>query len=141
MSRLALLLATVVLLAVPVAAAKNFDPGDLRLCGATRCAPVETRATLEKLGELYYGPRAAARTAAPRLGAPYLELRFRNGYVTGIVAGARLDRFLSYGVHLEKFKAGRWYAVPASAALELRRLAGTKIAPLVLGRAALARFR
>ena len=40
-----------------------------------------------------------------------------------------------------KFRAGLWYGVPASAAHELRRLAGTRIAPLVLDRAALARSR
>jgi hypothetical protein len=138
MRRTALALAAAFVLAVP-AAAKDFDPGDLRLCGARRCVPIADAAVLKQLAEFYYGPRPAARTPAPRLGAPYLELRFRNGYVTGIVAGAKLDRFLSYGVHLEKFRAGQWYAVPAASAHELRRLAGKRIVPLVLDRAALAK--
>ena len=54
-------------------------------------------------------------------------MKFSNGYVTGIVAAAQLDRFLSYGVNLDQFQRGRWYRVPSAAALELRRLtAGLK---------------
>ena len=48
---------------------------------------------------------------ARTLGAPSFELRFDNDYVTGIVATARLDRFLSYGVNTGRFEAGRWYRV------------------------------
>ena len=67
-------------------------------------------------------PRSAPSTTAarpwresrPALGAPYYELRFRNNYVTGIVATRQLDRFLSYGVHLERFNRDMWYAVPAT---------------------------
>jgi hypothetical protein len=71
---------------------------------------------------------------------PYYELRFRNGYVTGIVATRRLDRFLSYGVHLERFARDRWYAVPCSLSGEFRRLT-FGLRPLRLTRAALARSR
>jgi hypothetical protein len=67
-------------------------------------------------------------------------LRFSNGYVTGIVATRRLDRFLSYGVHLERFGRNSWYAVPPRLSAELRRLtAGLR--PLRVTRAALARSR
>jgi hypothetical protein len=52
-----------------------------------------------------------------------LRLEFRNGYTTGIVATPALDRFLSHGVNLDRFRGGVWYAVPATAAAELRRLA------------------
>ena len=72
--------------------------------------------------------------------APYFELRFRNGYVTGIVATQRLDRFLSYGVHLERFQRNVWYRVPAKLAAEFRGLtAGLR--PLRLTRAAIAKSR
>ena len=76
----------------------------------------------------------------PPLGTPYLQLRFSNGYVTGIVATARLDRWLSYGVYLERFRRDVWYRVPADAARELRRLA-RGLAPFRLTRAALAKSR
>ena len=103
--------------------AKDFHPGDLRVCGATRCVAVTTRAVLPKLGSFYYGAaREPTRTVPPALGARMYELRFRNGYVTGVVATAKLDRFLSYGVNLDRFRKGIWYAVPAGIATELRRL-------------------
>jgi hypothetical protein len=68
------------------------------------------------------------------------ELRFRNGYVTGIVAATRLDRFLSYGVYLGRFTPGRWYRFPDKVARELRRLAAP-LAPLRVTRSALAKSR
>jgi hypothetical protein len=71
---------------------------------------------------------------------PYYELRFRNGYVTGIVATARLDRFLSYGVFLGRFARDRWYAVPHNMSSEFRRLT-VGLRPLRLTRAALAKSR
>jgi hypothetical protein len=111
------------LLAVPAAAAKDFEPGDLRLCNATRCVHVMDRAAVKALGDFYYATGHPPRARAVPLGAPALELRFRNGYVTGIVATAKLDRFLSYGVHLERFARGQWYRMPATVAAELRRLA------------------
>jgi hypothetical protein len=137
----AALLAAAALAATPAATAKDFGPGDLRVCNAHRCAPIVNRAVLPLLGRFYYldarDPRVAPRA---RLGAPYFELRFRNGYVTGIAASARLDRFLSYGVNLGRFHRGVWYRVPARLALELRKLtAGMK--PLRVTRAALARSR
>jgi hypothetical protein len=111
------------LAAVPSAAAKDFDPGDLRLCNATRCVQVMDRAAAKGIGDFYYADGHPPRARAVPLGAPALELRFRNGYVTGIFATAKLDRFLSYGVHLERFARGRWYQVPDTVAAELRRLA------------------
>jgi hypothetical protein len=128
------------LLVLPSASAKDFGPGDLRICDATRCVPIVKREVLPRLGSFYYSGRALRTLPRPPLGAPYYELRFRNDYVTGIVATRRLDRFLSYGVHLERFARGKWYAVPQSLSGELRRLtAGLR--PLRLTRAALARSR
>jgi hypothetical protein len=127
-------------LVLPSASAKDLGPGDLRVCNAARCVPIVNAEVLPQLGSFYYSGPAPARPRAPVLGAPYYQLRFRNNYVTGIVATRQLDRFLSYGVHLERFRANRWYAVPPQLSAELRRLtAGMR--PLHVTRAALAKSR
>jgi len=128
------------LIAVPAASAKDFKPGDLRLCNANRCVPIRNQRALDAFGAFYYGPRRPRRTAQPALRVPYYELRFRNNYVTGIVAKARLDCFLSYGVNLDQFAWRVWYHVPARAAAEVRRLSAG-LAPLRLSRKALAKAR
>jgi hypothetical protein len=128
------------LLVLPSASAKDFGPGDLRVCNATRCVPIVKREVLPRLGSFYYSGPALRAVPRPPLGAPYYELRFRNDYVTGIVATRRLDRFLSYGVHLERFARGKWYALPHPLSGELRRLT-VGLRPLRLTRAALARSR
>ena len=133
-----LVAASTLVLVVPPACAKDFGPGDLRVCNATRCVPIARRAVLPQLGSFYYSGPAPARVRRPALGAPYYELRFRNTYVTGIVATRQLDRFLSYGVHLERFTRNVWYAVPDSFSDELRRLTAD-LRPLRITRAALAR--
>jgi hypothetical protein len=133
----ALLAAVGVLLAVPAAAAKDFQPGDLRVCGATRCVALTNRDVLQALSTFYYGG-TPPRTFAPSVGASMFELKFRNGYVTGIVASADLGHFLSYGVNLGHFVKGTWYAVPARAAAELKRLTRS-VRPLRLTAAALRR--
>jgi hypothetical protein len=136
-----LLVAATAVVAVTGASAKDFEPGDLRLCGVRDCTPLMNAMALGRLSAFYYGRTQPTVASKARLGAPYFVLRFRNGYATGIVAGAKLDRFLSYGVNLGHFKRGTWYALPASAAHELRRLAGTRITPLFLTRAAVAKSR
>lgn len=140
-SIVAALLAAAVLAVIPAATAKDFGPGDLRVCNGHRCVPITNRAVLPLLGRFYYSdphdPRVAPRA---RLGAPAFELRFRNGYATGIVAAARLDRFLSYGVNTGRFHRGVWYRIPARLASELRKLTvGMK--PLRVTQAALAKSR
>jgi hypothetical protein len=128
------------LLVLPSASAKDFHPGDLRVCNKVRCIAIENRAVLPRLGSFYYSGPSPARAPRPKLGAPYYELWFRNGYVTGIVATRRLDRFLSYGVYLERFARNRWYAVPYEMSRELRRLT-VGLRPLRLTQAALAKSR
>ena len=126
------------LLLLPAASAKDFGPGDLSVCNRTHCVPVVRRAVLPLLGSFYYSGPPPAHLRRPPLGAPSYELRFDNGYVTGIVAGGSLDRFLSYGVHLERFERDVWYSVPPRLSVELRRL-GAGLRPLPLTRAALAK--
>jgi hypothetical protein len=134
------LLASALVVLVPGAAAKDFGPGDLRVCNAKRCVPVTNADVLPRLGAFYYMAGQPATARAPSLRVPYFELRFRNGYATGIVATRALDRFLSYGVNLGRFQRGVWYAVPDELAQEFRRLAAT-LAPYRLTRAALAKSR
>jgi hypothetical protein len=115
--------ATAVLLGAPAATAKDFRPGDLRLCGANRCLAINNPQVLRALSAFYYAAGQPPTAAAPELGVRAYELKFRNGYVTGIVAADNLDTFLSYGVNLGRFSKGTWYAVPAQISAGLERLA------------------
>jgi hypothetical protein len=135
------LLAVAPLLAASAAAAKDFAPGDLFVCSGQRCVAITNQPVLEPLGAFYYtGLKPPVVAPAPHVGAPAFELRFRNGYATGIVATAKLDRFLSYGVNLGWFKPGQWYRIPSSVARELRTLAAP-LKPLRVTPASLARSR
>jgi hypothetical protein len=130
-NRVALAAATIALAVVPAAAAKDFKPGDLRVCAAKRCAPIKSQRALDALSGFYYGSAKPTVAKAPAHRARYVELRFRNGYVTGIAAGARFDRFLSFGVNLDQFRARTWYAIPRRVSDEVRRLAaGLRAQPL-----------
>jgi hypothetical protein len=127
--------------AASVAAAKDFEPGDLRICGPTRCTPLMDAPTLKSLAEFYYGPTSPPVARAPRLGVQAYELRFEgNGYATGIVAGANLDRFLSYGVNLGHFRRGTWYRLPPATAGQLKCRAAS-LKPYRLTRSALLKSR
>lgn len=120
------------------AAAKDFNPGDLSACNAKLCVSIRSQSVLSVLSSFYYDTaKPPARTDAPRLGAPFFRLEFSNGYVTGIVAGTRLDRFLSYGVNLDQFRKAAWYRVPTRAAAGLRSLT-VALTPFRLTGAALA---
>jgi hypothetical protein len=120
------------------AAAKDFGPGDLSICNAKRCMAITDRQVLDSLSIFYYGNTQLSMSGRPRMRSPFFQLRFRNGYVTGIVASAPLDRFLSYGVNLGRFQRGKWYRMPEKAALELRKLT-TGLKPLRLSFAAVAK--
>jgi hypothetical protein len=131
-------LAITALLATVAASAKEFQPGDLRICNKTRCEAIVNRDVLRSAASFYYVGPCPPRVRGVRLGAPYYELRFRNGYVTGIVATRQLDRFLTYGVHDQQFARDKWYAVPGKLSNELKRLT-VDLRPLYVTRAALAR--
>jgi hypothetical protein len=102
---------------------KQFRPGDVRACGVHSCVAIRSQRVLDALARFYYGRPAPTRIAAPQKRASYLRLVYSNGYVTGVAAGSRFTRFLSFGVNLGQFGARTWYAVPAPVAAELRRLA------------------
>lgn len=117
-------LAGLALWLAPVAQAKEFKPGDIRVCAAKQCLPLNDRVALNALSAFYYSSKQIPRRkAAPASDARYVELRFPNGYVTGIAAGHRYDHFLSYGVNLGRFKARSWYAIPARASVAIEALA------------------
>jgi hypothetical protein len=131
-------LAVSALLATVAASAKEFQPGDLRVCNKTRCVAIVNRDVLPSIGSFYYTGPCPTRVRRATLGADYYELRYRNGYVTGIVATRRLDRFLTYGVVDQRFARDKWYAVPRKLSTELLRLTAD-LRPLHITRAALAR--
>jgi hypothetical protein len=136
---LAALVAVVALVALPAASAKDFKPGDIRICNNHQCRTVVYHEALAALAQFIYEDSAApARTTRPHLGQPYYKLRYTNGYIPGIVATRDLDRFLSYGVFLGRFTRYHWYAIPAAASREFRRLT-VGLRPLRLTRKAIAK--
>jgi hypothetical protein len=110
------------LLVIPAAAAKDFHPGDLRVCGKTRCVAIVNKRVLRILSAYYYGATKIHQARPVRLGAPGFELRFTNGYVSGVVAGASLDRFRGNGFYCGRFVRGRWYRFPREATAALKKL-------------------
>ena len=133
-------LALAALLLPAGAGAKDFGPGDLRLCNAQTCVGIADQRLVTALSRFYYGGPPPAEIRAPRLGAPYFQLQFRNGYVTGVAATAQLDRFRSRGVNLGQFGPDHWYRVPAAVARALRKLAAP-LRPLHVSESVIARTR
>jgi hypothetical protein len=111
------------------AIAKHFEPGSLRLCDARYCFAVTKPDAVRAFGSFLYGDGPAAVARPPRFGARAIEVRFRNGFVAGIVGGARLGRMLIYGLNCGRFHRGSRYRLPAQVALEVRRL-GAPLDPL-----------
>lgn len=125
---------TLALLGASAAGAKDLAPGDLRVCNATRCVPIADRAVLRSLSAFLYGTRPAPQARRVRAGAPTFALRFRNGYLAGIVGSPKLDRVLVNGLNCGRFRRGVWYRLPARAVREVRRLAAL-LQPVRLTRA------
>jgi hypothetical protein len=134
------LVAAAALIGAAGSAAKEFGPGDLRLCDTRHCVPIVDRDAVQLLSRFYYTGPQPTRTSRPHWGARAFELRFTNGYVTGVVGGSALDRFLSFGVHTERFRSKAWYRVPPAAARELRRLS-SGLEPLRVTQALVSRSR
>ena len=81
MRRLPWLVIAVALIVSPAATAKDFKPGDLRVCGVRRCVPITDREVLGTFGSFLYRfstprPQIVRR---PARGAPTVDLRFRDG--------------------------------------------------------------
>lgn len=124
---------TLIVVFAPAASAKLFGSGDLRVCASGRCLPITSRPVLNEISVFYYGSASPVVAKSPNVRAPYVELQFRDGYVTGVASGSRFDRFLSFGVNVGHFAAGTWYAIPNRVAAELRRLA-SRLRPKALPR-------
>jgi hypothetical protein len=58
------------LVVLPSASAKDFGPGDVRVCNSTRCVAIVNQDVLPKLGSFYYSGRALATVRRPALGTP-----------------------------------------------------------------------
>ena len=73
------LVAAAALVGASGSAAKEFGPGDLRVCDETRCVPIANRGAVRVLSGFYYHGLQPAVVPRPRWGAPAFELRFSTG--------------------------------------------------------------
>jgi hypothetical protein len=110
------------LLLVPSALAKDFGPGDLRVCGRHRCVSITNRPLLRLLSSYYYGGWHVHKAAPVRRGTPGFVLRFRDDHASGMAAGPELKRFRAYGFYCGRFEHGKWYRFPARAGAALKKL-------------------
>jgi hypothetical protein len=98
------------LLVTASAAAKEFPPGSLMVCGATQCRVVTDAQSLA-FSDLLWGDRPVHRAPTPPVGSPIYQLRFRNGPV-GAIVGPTAIRV--HGLNCGRFQRGRWYRLPAA---------------------------
>lgn len=136
----ATLVSAVAALGASPATAKEIPPGELLVCGQTRCFALRDRPLLRSFSAFLYDGRRPQAAVAPALGSEAYALRFPEGYVVGLVAGALRDRFLSYGVNLGRFLRGRWHRLPGETARRLR-LVVSSLEPRMLTRGAIRRSR
>jgi hypothetical protein len=113
-------MALALLFAVP-AAAKEFGPRDLKVCGRSGCAPIRDVHALSAFSRFTYGDGKVTAVAAPAAGAGSFAIRFRDGSVVG-VASRRLDGFRANGINCGRFHRGVWYRLPARITKELQAL-------------------
>jgi hypothetical protein len=119
-------LAVAAVVCASVALAKEWGPGDLRVCDAKQCRPIWDRGAARAFSNFYWGDGRATRARAPRRSARAYALRFTDdGDPAGLVGGMRLDRALVYGLNCGKFKRGQWYRLPNRARQAVDRLATT----------------
>lgn len=122
-TRFIALLATGALICISTAVAKDFRPGDLGVCNASRCVPIRDRSVLRTFAAFFWGDARVSIAHPPRRGEPAIDLRFNDGSLAGVVGGRKLDRALVNGLNCGRFRRGIWYRLPASAAVEVSRLA------------------
>jgi hypothetical protein len=92
------------------AAAKEFPPGELRVCGAKQCRVV-TDGQSRAFSALLWGDGRARRAPTPRIGSPIYQLRFENGRA-GAVINATAIRV--HGLNCGRFERGKWYRLPTT---------------------------
>jgi hypothetical protein len=92
------------------AAAKEFPPGELMICGATQCRTVKP-AQSRAFSSLLWGEGRVPRGPTPRLGSPIFQLRFKGG-PAGAIVNATAIRV--HGLNCGPFQRGKWYRLPPS---------------------------
>jgi len=109
---------------LPLAAwAKEFPPGDLRICGAKHCR-ILTPAQSNAFSAVLWGDSQVVRAPTPRVGSAVLQLRYPNG-PAGAIITPRSIRVA--GLNCGRFERGKWYRLPKNLrgltdGLEPRRL-------------------
>jgi hypothetical protein len=96
------------LLVAGAAAAKEFPPGELMVCGATHCRVV-TDAHSHALSHLLWGDRPVVRVSTPPVGSPIYQLRFKTGPVGAIMSRTAIR---VHGLNCGRFQRGKWYRLP-----------------------------
>jgi hypothetical protein len=92
------------------AAAKEFPPGSLRICGLTACRTA-TDAQSNWFSALLWGDRPVRPAATPPVGSPVFQLRFPNGPLGAIVSPTAIR---VHGLYCGRFRRGVWYRLPRS---------------------------
>jgi hypothetical protein len=90
------------------AAAKEFPPGQLMVCGATQCRVV-TDSQSRAFSALLWGNRPVTRAQTPRVGSPIYRLQLKTGPLGAIVNATAIR---VHGLHCGRFERGRWYRLP-----------------------------
>jgi hypothetical protein len=103
------LLSTALVLAA-AAAAKEFPPGSLMVCGATQCRVVSD-AQSRAFNDLLWGDRPVIRAPAPQVGSPIYQLRFESGPAGAIISASAIR---VHGLRCGRFQRGKWYRLPPS---------------------------
>jgi hypothetical protein len=116
-----LIIVPALLFAAP-AAAKEFGPRDLKVCGRSGCVPIRDVHALSAFSMFTYGDGKVTAVAAPAAGTGSFAIRFRDGSLVGVVATHRLDRFRANGINCGRFHRGIWYRLPARITKELQAL-------------------
>jgi hypothetical protein len=90
------------------AAAKEFPPGALMVCGAAQCRTV-TNAQSRAFSDLLWSDRSVVAAPTPAVGSPIYQLRFKTGPLGAIVSRTAIR---VHGLRCGRFQRGRWYRLP-----------------------------
>ena len=97
------------LVGVGAASAKEIRPGDLRVCGASRCHTVTEPRQARAFSSLLWGESRVIRAPTPRVGSPVFELRFDDGPAGAIINASAIR---VHGLRCGRFERGTWYRLP-----------------------------
>lgn len=111
------------LAATSAASAKDFRPGDLRVCGAIHCRALGKTQT-SAFGTLLYASGKVARAPEPPIGAPVIQVRTTDGPLGAVITATAIR---VHGLNCGRFRRGSWYRLPPAlrhltTGLEAKRL-------------------